>query len=699
MKKNLFVLAITLLVGFQVTAQSVYGDAVKADVKMKYVYSLDEAMEKAKKEKKLIFFNAFADWAMPCHSMNKVVFSDQAFADYMDKTFVNFFIDVTTPEGKPLAEKYNIATFAHYLVLDANGEEVHRIIGGSKLPQFQEQVAMALSPKTSLKGTEELYNKGNRSKEILRNYAMALLLSDNRDKFNEVKDIYVNTIPATEFIKKENWAIFQRMLFSQDDNSEKWFQFLLDNKDAFVKENGQDIVNSVYEAQFQQKLFPLVLSSESYTAEKVAQAYSQIKQSGIAADATPYKLYEMAKLRGEKNNDKFIALVKEYADGFHPQLRQFIELSLTKLDPITPEQQLAVIEYLTNRGNELDERSKQQYVWAVNELTNNNGIIFEKSNFAEVLSKAKANNKPIFIDAFASWCGPCKMMASQVFTQKEVGAFFNSNFVNFKQDMEIGEGVELAKKYGIKLFPTFLIVNPDGELIHKFMGAMDTKTFIEKARHGLSDETSWVGLKKRYAEGERSGELMNNYLSAMNDAGENKEALDNVLKYLDALNMRERSLKPNWTLFVQTINDYKHPLFVDFTENFDFYASELGKKEVSRKVENVLMPVFLNYISNPKTKSEFTVTKRLVESLKLNEDNVLLNSLKMIALHDKQDFEGILKAYRHEQFSTQMDTILPHFLRNAPNSLKESAKEYIQSKMNDDSENRNTYQNIIKNLS
>ena len=58
---------ITVCVGLgAASAQSMYGDAVKADVKMKYVYSLDEALKLAKKENKLVFVNCFEDWAMPC---------------------------------------------------------------------------------------------------------------------------------------------------------------------------------------------------------------------------------------------------------------------------------------------------------------------------------------------------------------------------------------------------------------------------------------------------------------------------------------------------------------------------------------------------------------------------------------------------------------------------------------------------------
>ncbi|MDE6820892.1 MAG: DUF255 domain-containing protein [Bacteroides acidifaciens] len=116
-------------------AESVYGDAVKADVKMNYVYTMEEAFKKARELNKPIFFNCFADWAMPCHLMNKAVFSDREFCDYMDKHFVNLFIDVTQGENTDIAKKYDVQYFAHFLILDSDGNVLLRIVGATLYTQ------------------------------------------------------------------------------------------------------------------------------------------------------------------------------------------------------------------------------------------------------------------------------------------------------------------------------------------------------------------------------------------------------------------------------------------------------------------------------------------------------------------------------------------------------------------------------------
>lgn len=110
------------------------------------------------------------------------------------------------------------------------------------------------------------------------------------------------------------------------------------------------------------------------------------------------------------------------------------------------------------------------------------GIKFESGSLKTILAKAKAEKKLVFLDAYASWCGPCKRMASEVFTQKKVGDYFNATFVNAKFDLEKGEGIEIAKKYGVNRYPTFLLLDGDGKEVGKMIGGDDADGFIAKIK-------------------------------------------------------------------------------------------------------------------------------------------------------------------------------------------------------------------------
>jgi len=78
------------------------------------------------------------------------------------------------------------------------------------------------------------------------------------------------------------------------------------------------------------------------------------------------------------------------------------------------------------------------------------GIEFNTGKWSEILLQAKLTNKLIFIDAFTDWCGPCKIMDTEIFPLAEVGSIYNASFINYKIDAEKGEGPAFKKKYGIQ---------------------------------------------------------------------------------------------------------------------------------------------------------------------------------------------------------------------------------------------------------
>ena len=106
------------------------------------------------------------------------------------------------------------------------------------------------------------------------------------------------------------------------------------------------------------------------------------------------------------------------------------------------------------------------------------GVNFRDITFEEALKQAKSENKLVFMDCYTSWCGPCKNMADKVFPQKAAGDYFNPRFVCVKYDMEKGAGVELAKKFEVHAYPTFLMIRPDGSVQHRLVGGDGLEAFI-----------------------------------------------------------------------------------------------------------------------------------------------------------------------------------------------------------------------------
>ncbi|MHC8947534.1 thioredoxin family protein [Sphingobacterium hungaricum] len=199
-------------------------------------------------------------------------------------------------------------------------------------------------------------------------------------------------------------------------------------------------------------------------------------------------------------------------------------------------------------------------------LSQESGIHFEHSkNWNQVVAKAKAENKYIFVDAFTTWCGPCKWMAANIFPQQQVGEFFNKNFVNLKLQMDqtdadskyvkswYDEAERFQKDYSVVAYPTFLIFNPDGELVHRIIGSSEADAFIAKAQEGLNPETQYVTLVKRYDANPNDKEIAKSMAIAAEAAYDQKLARQAQERFIALLAEDELLEKDNLRFLVKTI--------------------------------------------------------------------------------------------------------------------------------------------------
>ena len=158
---------------------------------------------------------------------------------------------------------------------------------------------------------------------------------------------------------------------------------------------------------------------------------------------------------------------------------------------------------------------------------NGQGIDFFEGTWKEALEVANKEGKAVFIDAYAVWCGPCKRMAKEVFTKKEVGDFFNENFISVKLDMEKSDGLSFGKKYPVYAYPTLYFLKGDGEVLKSHKGGQSISGLINLGKSALrSDDTSGDYLEA-YEAGNRDYDLMLGYVSALNKVGKPSQKISN----------------------------------------------------------------------------------------------------------------------------------------------------------------------------
>jgi len=144
------------------------------------------------------------------------------------------------------------------------------------------------------------------------------------------------------------------------------------------------------------------------------------------------------------------------------------------------------------------------------------GIEFFHGSWDEALDLAKKEGKVIFVDAYTTWCGPCKRMAKKTFPDPAVGEYFNAQFVNMKIDMEKPEGRKFKAKYPVQAFPTLYFIGPDGETVHKQKGAQDAVNFLKIGKHVISKVDFSQDFAKAYEAGDRDPQLIYDYVQALN---------------------------------------------------------------------------------------------------------------------------------------------------------------------------------------
>ena len=126
------------------------------------------------------------------------------------------------------------------------------------------------------------------------------------------------------------------------------------------------------------------------------------------------------------------------------------------------------------------------------------GIQFFKGTFAQALAKAKSEGKPLFVDFYAVWCGPCKKMEKQIFTQPEVGEYFNKHFVAIQLDAEKPENVDVAKTYKVEAFPTLGIFDGEGKALSINVGYMNAQELMAMAKTAVGEVKGFEQLYKEY---------------------------------------------------------------------------------------------------------------------------------------------------------------------------------------------------------
>lgn len=257
------------------------------------------------------------------------------------------------------------------------------------------------------------------------------------------------------------------------------------------------------------------------------------------------------------------------------------------------------------------------------------GVYFEHNlSWDEIVQKANKEHKYIFVDCYATWCGPCKVMTDSVFTNDKLGNYMNENFLSVKLQMDTSsmdndqikswraKASEFQKVFHISILPTYLFFSAEGKAVHKDIGLMDARDFqLNVANSALNRTTQYYFKIKHYRElGLTSTQVLDlaqhaseigDYADACNIARDevnnhllrrasdvNKATLDTVARFYKFLNITDRPFELAWRQ-PQLINRIMGKGYAESSMDYfiyKFYYSEL----IENSMHSGKRPIFDN---------------------------------------------------------------------------------------------------------
>lgn len=215
-------------------------------------------------------------------------------------------------------------------------------------------------------------------------------------------------------------------------------------------------------------------------------------------------------------------------------------------------------------------------------------------SYEDALKKSSKTGKPLFVDTYADWCGWCKYMDKNIFSDTAVGNYFNQNFLCYKLDTEVEKNEYFSAKYEISGLPCLLLLDEKGEILYRNDGAFtDKDEFIEfgkMAFYKLNPETSpWKQNEMKFNNGERSPEFLKAYAESMVKGQYAKEEVMKIVQ-LYWQNTVDKSLtnELNFEVFYDYHNEFTDPLYNDFISQKSKLVELFGEEVFYGKCVQIL---------------------------------------------------------------------------------------------------------------
>lgn len=214
------------------------------------------------------------------------------------------------------------------------------------------------------------------------------------------------------------------------------------------------------------------------------------------------------------------------------------------------------------------------------------GISFKKDlQWDQVVKLAKKEHKMIFVNCFMKGGAPVIEVEKNVFPVKTVGTFYNKNFICYSVDMELlavndkgremrAEADTLKKRYHVNGYPTFLYLDSEGNLKHRYVGSLDKDQFIMEGKTALDPAKQFYSRLQAYRAGARDTAQLRDLASKAYYYGDNSIADSIVKEYIAGKTDAELATRQDIAMIGGILHDRERT-----AELAKIYVSKLSEEQ------------------------------------------------------------------------------------------------------------------------
>ena len=558
------------------------------------------------------------------------VFTLEAAGDYFNKNFVCVKIDMEKGEGPAIGKQYGVDAYPTFLIINADGKLMHKLVGAMSLEELIENVECGLKA-SSIAEYETLYQSGKLDKTEQMAYWKLLSISGEVVKAQTVGDDLWGKLSEKDKLNPTYWALLRSRATTIEGEEMK---FVCANREYFEKEVGKEEVGKLIYNSFITELNMMIvyqLPAKKY--EKVPVIKDLLKNNDVPRKEALLKITELAEARGNYDERAYLDILDANLDIWDDsEKRTIFEAAKLFISLANGKEHTRMLGDIALRAQETvkDEVVKEGIIkigLTSRRVSGKDGVYWEDlASLKEVMERALLESRYVFL-YFHNDGQTSKLINEKLFSSKEVGDYLNKFFINYKIHVGEGDGARIARKYGVIVPNMVVVLDKYGAVRHRVSNLMQGD-FIKQVNETFDDNKAVGVLEMRYNMGDRSPEFMVKYLMALAKISSPRTSL--VAAELFALLDDEQRVSPEfWMLyhpqFSMISSDMKNYLFSNIQE----FREKSGVEKVDELVAYQINSDLNQVLYNAKARTTAEDIDRTIQFIKQNK---LQNSGQLIGL-------------------------------------------------------------------